>query len=190
MDFLRKYRRLPNLALLLLAVCDFGCASLPAKPAVADPHSGSFDSKFKFRVTLRDGAGEFRKSGSDLEWREGQLVVKDKQGQDLVHYPREAIRDINSVRESYWKEGLGFGALAGAVGGAVAGLAMSFSCDESSDCRIAAWTAPLAIGIPLGTLIGWGVGLATDKRKAVRIFPNFSSSNGETRAGVGAGLEF
>ena len=95
-----------------------------------------------------------------------------------------------SVRESYWKEGLGFGALAGAAGGAVAGLTLSLSCDESSDCRIAAWTAPLAIGIPLGTLIGWGIGLATDKRQAVRIFPNFSSSNGETRAGVGAGLEF
>ncbi len=118
------------------------------------------------------------------------MIVKDTQGHALASYTREAIQEIRTVRESYWKEGLGFGALAGAVAGTAAALPLYFSCDESPDCQIAAWAVPLVLGVPLGSLIGWGIGLATTKRESVRIVPQFSQSNGDTRMGVGVGMAF
>jgi len=76
------------------------------------------------------------------------------------------------------------------VAGTAAALPIYFSCGGNPDCQIAAWAVPLVLGVPLGGLIGWGIGLATTKRESVRIVPQFSRSSLETRAGIGVGMAF
>ncbi len=91
-------RILSVLMAVLMGLTSFGCATAPTKPIMAAQATGSFDPNFTYQVTLRDNAGGFRRKGSDLEWREDRMLVKDRQGQALASYSREAIQEIRSIR--------------------------------------------------------------------------------------------
>ena len=73
----------------------------------------SFDPNYRFEVTLKNHGGQFRKKGSDLEWRGDELLVKDEDGSILTRYSRESIEVIEGRPPLNVLKGLGYGAAGG-----------------------------------------------------------------------------